>query len=104
MSKKGKNCSGKITIGTIASSDHFPSTSNDIKRAKYLSTDCIEMEGASVMKVCWMYNKTCLLVRGISNIAGYNKNKFLAWNKSNRILAEQNAANIVIEIIKNIKN
>jgi len=101
----GKTFNAKVISGKIASSDSLPLVIDQFKRLKNFSVRGIEMEGAGLMKVCWMFNKPCLLVRGISNTADpdvyssiVNKNE--SWNKENERLGEINAARTTIEIIK----
>ncbi|MCL5260659.1 MAG: 5'-methylthioadenosine/S-adenosylhomocysteine nucleosidase [Gammaproteobacteria bacterium] len=101
----GKTFNAKILPGKIASSDSLPLVKEQFKRLKKFSVRGIEMEGAGLMKVCWMFKKSCLLVRGVSNAAdpaGYSSttNKNEAWNKENERLGEINAAKTTIKIIK----
>lgn len=102
--RKGKLFRAQILSGKIASSDHFPNNKNDLSRMRYNSVDVVAMEGASMMQVCWLFQKDCLVVRGVSNVAAYNgKNSNLKWNKRNATLAEKNAGQVTIELIKSIK-
>jgi adenosylhomocysteine nucleosidase len=94
---------GKIIIGNMASGDHFPNTPQDIIKMQKNSVDSLDMEGASMMKVCWIFNKNCSVIRGISNMADHSiTNKYLMWNDANRMIGEKNAAMVTVEIIKNL--
>lgn len=100
---RGTEHQAKVFAGVIASSDHFPNTGEDMARMQRNSVDVVDMEGVSVLKTCWIFHRDCLLIRGISNVAGPNvSNPYLQWNIRNRALAENNAGEVTVKIIKEI--
>lgn len=98
---RGKQKTAKIIAGKIASSDHFPNTRSDIIRLRHNSVDAIEMESAALMKICWLYEKPCLSIRGISNIAGPKvTNPHMMWNKKNERISVHNACKAAVKLIE----
>lgn len=57
----------RITLGAIATSDILPNQTKQISLLKQNGIDVVEMEGASFMQACWLFNANCLVIRGISN-------------------------------------
>lgn len=95
-----KRRSAKVVIGYAASSDHFPNNDQDAKRMSYNGVKAVAMEGYAFMKTCWVFQKECLVVRGISNAIGTSvKSPFLVWNKEDAALAENNAGQTVVNIV-----
>ena len=67
-----------------------------------MQIDAVDMESAALMKACWIFDKKCLVVVGISNISGPNvTSPNLSWNKNNQALAEFNAAMTTVAIVNN---
>jgi len=61
----------KVTVGEIASGDHFFSSSVDKRRLSGMlpKTLCVEMEGAAVAQVCYEYGIPFTIIRTISDSA-----------------------------------
>lgn len=57
----------QVIFGAVATSDILPNTTEQTTLLKYNKIDAVEMEGASFMQVCWFFDVSCLVVRGISN-------------------------------------
>jgi adenosylhomocysteine nucleosidase len=57
----------KAVLGSIATSDVLPNPAGQTELLKRNKIDVVEMEGASFMQACWLFNKQCLVVRGVSN-------------------------------------
>lgn len=92
----------KLIKGVIVSSDHFPNTALDVVRMKRSRVDAVDIGGAAFMQTCWVYKKRCLVVRGISNVAGDNSgvsNSYVQWSDANRKLSENNVGLAVDWII-----
>ena len=63
--------------------------------------EAVSMECAGFMKACWIFQKDCIVIRGISNAAGLSvKNPLLDWNKENEALAEWNAGQAATRLIE----
>ncbi len=90
----------KVILGNIATSDALPNLEPQIQLLKKLKFDAIEMEGASVMQACWMFKTSCIIIRGISN----NANEYGSITDQDTALAGDNAAKVLMEIIKSYKN
>ena len=62
-----------MELGTIASGDVF---CTDTKMSLYIyqkfDTDCVEMEGAAIAKVCFLCKIPFLVVRSISDVVSGN--------------------------------
>ncbi|MGD9108364.1 MAG: 5'-methylthioadenosine/S-adenosylhomocysteine nucleosidase [Gammaproteobacteria bacterium] len=97
---KNNESQAKIIPGKIATSEFFPDNEIDIKRIEKNNVAALEMEGAAVLKTCWILNKPgCLIVRGISDLV-HPANKYAQWNVKNQTIANKNAASVTIGIIK----
>lgn len=55
------------------------------------------MEDASVDKVCWLYNMSCVNIRSISNPSGVKQ------TKEGTAIAQRNASLVAISLIQKIK-
>ena len=101
---KNKEKKAKIISGKIATSEYFPDSEIDIKRIEKNNVAALEMEGAAVLKACWIFNKPdCLIVRGISDLVQPSINsKYVQWNTKNQTIANENAESVTIGIIKTI--
>ena len=56
-----------IHWGHIATSEMLPNSSEQAKLLEQAGFDVVEMEGAGFMQTCWFHNKSCLVIRGVSN-------------------------------------
>jgi adenosylhomocysteine nucleosidase len=98
---RGEAIKAKIVEGILATSNHFPNDDRDLNRMQKNNVQAVSMEGVGVMKACWLFKKPCLIVRGISNAVGSNiNNPYLNWNVTNQTLAECNAAQVTINMVK----
>ncbi|OGT52873.1 MAG: hypothetical protein A3F17_01315 [Gammaproteobacteria bacterium RIFCSPHIGHO2_12_FULL_41_15] len=88
----------KIVLGNIATSDALPNQASQIKILREGKFDVIEMEGASLMQVCWLFNISCIVIRGVSN------NAEEPITQQDIKLAADNAAKVLIKIVSNYKN
>jgi adenosylhomocysteine nucleosidase len=61
-----------IIIGKIGTSDNLPNTKNEIEQLKIDHADAVDMEGSAVAHVCWLFNISCLVIRGNSNSMAIN--------------------------------
>ena len=87
----------KIQKGVIVTGDVFiASTAKSAQLRERLGADAVEMEGAAVAQVCYQHKIPCIVIRGISDMAGENSlenvNKFLE-------IAASNSANLVAEMV-----
>ena|SRR3990167_1396414 len=98
MTSLGKNHFPKIILGKIATSDALPNQESQIKLLYKLGIDVVEMEGASVMQTCWMFNTRCIVIRGVSN------NAQESFTQQDINLAADNATRTVVNIIENFKD
>jgi len=97
----GKVLPAKIVIGLLATSEHFPNDDRDASRMAQNHVEAVSMEGSGFMKACWIFQKDCIVIRGISNVVGLSvKNPSLAWNKDNEALAEWNAGQVTTRLIE----
>ena len=91
-----------VIIGTIATGDKFivnPEEKNNIKNI--FNALCIEMEGASIAQVCFLDKVPFLVIRSITDKPDESsKIDFDTFLESSSI----KAANILKEILKNIKD
>lgn len=83
----------RIVLGSIATSDVLPNQSEQISLLKKNGIDVVEMEGASFMQTCWLFNVNCMVIRGISN------NVDEEITKEDTMRAGNNAALLVEKII-----
>lgn len=89
-----KSSSKKIVLGSIATSDVLPNSRSQTKLLLLNKIDAVEMEGASFMQACWLFDKECIVVRGLSN----NVDQLIT--KKDTIQAGDNAGYVVLEMIK----
>lgn len=87
----------RILKGVVVTGDVFlASTARAVQLRERLNADAIEMEGAAVAQICYQYKIPCIVIRGISDMAGENSlenaNKFLE-------IAASNSASLVAEIV-----
>ncbi len=99
----GKETANKIQVGTLAATQHIPNNNLDVLRMQALQADAADMETAAFMKTCWLYQKSCIAFRGISNlIAPFTKeNVYTEWNTTNQQLADNNAGAVTVHFIQN---
>ncbi len=89
-------------IGLIATGDSFMSDPERVKfvKEKFPNMLAAEMEGAAIAQVCYQYETPFVIIRALSDIAGVESsatfNEFLE-------LAAHNAANIITQITKKVK-
>lgn len=62
-------------------------------------SDCLDMESAAIAQVCWQNQTPCLIIRGLSDLAGAQKGK----NPVELYLkaASENSAAVLVQILKN---
>lgn len=62
-----------VVLGRVLSGDQFINSIDKITwlRNEFLG-DCVEMEGASVAQVCYLYNKPFVVIRSISDKADHS--------------------------------
>lgn len=97
----GKALPAKIVIGLLATSEHFPNDDRDANRMAQNHVAAVSMEGSGFMKACWIFQKNCIVIRGISNAVGLSvKDPSLTWNKANETLAEWNAGQVTARLIE----
>ncbi|BDU50988.1 5'-methylthioadenosine/adenosylhomocysteine nucleosidase [Haliovirga abyssi] len=89
-------------IGRILSGDQFVSSSEKIdKLRENFNGDCVEMEGASVAQVCYIYNIPFVIIRAISDKADHSaKVDFKTFVND----AAKNAKNIVLSMLENMES
>lgn len=56
-----------IIFGKIATSDALPNPNSQTKFLQANAIDVVDMEGAAVAQVCWLFNTPYIIVRGVSN-------------------------------------
>lgn len=88
----------QVRVGRILSGDQFI---NNIEKLKYLeeafSAEAVEMEGASVAQVCYLFNIPFVVIRAISDKAG---SKAEIDFQSFIELAAKNSKKIVVNMLK----
>lgn len=89
----GSSSKNKVLMGSIATTDVLPNQTGQVNLLKLNRIDVVEMEGASFMQTCWLFNTKCLVVRGVSNDANEG------ITKKDTIQAGNNAAHLVVNII-----
>lgn len=99
-----KTLTFKPIFGTIATTDIYPPTKFDTKRAMIGAPDAIDMEGFAVASVCKLFKIPCLVIRGISDntLMSLNKRykqKSYYINNAPKIIAEQNAVDFALHLI-----
>jgi len=85
-----------VKFGVIATSDFLPNPKEQINLLKMNKVDVVEMEGAAIMHTCWLFNTSCIVVRGVSNNAN------TSITSSGIKLAADNAAKVVIDLIQHL--
>jgi len=90
----------QVRVGRILSGDQFI---NNVEKLKYLeetfSAEAVEMEGASVAQVCYLFNTPFVIIRAISDKAGSDAEIDF---KSFIELAAKNSKKIVINMLKSL--
>lgn len=99
----------KIVFGKIGTSDYLPEPKFTVNQLEQDKADAIEMEGAAVADVCWLYNTPCVIIRSISNdrastVASAEDAKKFKLSKHDKDLAINNAAYIAITLLKYLPN
>ncbi len=87
----------RILKGVVVTGDVFlASTARAAQLRERLGADAVEMEGAAVAQICYQHKIPCIVIRGISDMAGENSlenvNKFLE-------IAASNSASLVAEMV-----
>lgn len=96
LTKLNETSNPKFLLGKIASSEVIPNPQQQVRLMNKINVDVVEMEGASLMQICWFFQKPCIVVRGASNFTG---KKFTSAEVSS---AADNAAKVAVEIINNM--
>lgn len=90
----------QVRVGRILSGDQFI---NNVEKLKYLeetfSAEAVEMEGASVAQVCYLFKTPFVIIRAISDKAGSDAEIDF---KSFIELAAKNSKKIVINMLKSL--
>ena len=99
----GERKTARILAGSFASTQHFPNNNVDKLRMQALQVDGTDMEIVAFMKTCWLYQKSCIAFKGVSNIiAPFTKETpYTTWNQANQRLAEDNAGAVTVNFIEN---
>lgn len=84
------------TLRKIASTEVIPNLQQQVRLMNKINVDVVEMEGASLMQVCWFFQKRCIVVRGASNFTGKT------FTPAEVSFAADNAGKVTVEIIKNV--
>jgi len=91
-----KKIKPSIRLGIIATTDSLPNPKKQIDLLMMNKVNVVEMEGAAVMQTCWLFNTSCIVVRGVSNNAN------TSITSSDIELAANNAAKIVVDLIQHL--
>lgn len=97
----------KVIDGTIATSDYLPDPVFTVAQLKRDHVDAIEMEGAAMAQVCWLYQTRCLVVRSISNDkkstveSAEDITKF-TLPEADKSLAIKNATMVALAVLKRL--
>lgn len=83
-------------LGSIATSDVLPNLSQQTALLKRNHMDVVDMESASFMQICWLFQTKCLVVRGVSNDADEE------ITQQGTIEAGNNAALVVEALLKQL--
>lgn len=89
--------------GLISTGDSFMQDEAKVKfvREKFPQMIAAEMEAASIAQVCYQYARPFVIIRALSDIAGKDSSvSFDAFLKK----AATNAANLIIDVVKNTNN
>ncbi len=95
ISQLNNDHSIKVLFGNIATSDRLPNQPPQVRLLRDDHFDVVEMEGASLMQACWLFNTQCVVIRGVSN------NMAEPITTKNTRLAADNAAQALIDVIAN---
>jgi len=86
--------------GRIISGDQFINSKEKIKELRdVFNADAVEMEGASVAQVCYLFNTPFVVIRSISDKA--DDNSHVDFNEFVKIAAD-NSAKIVLKMMEKI--
>ncbi|MCW5590110.1 MAG: 5'-methylthioadenosine/S-adenosylhomocysteine nucleosidase [Legionellales bacterium] len=85
----------RIVLGKIATSDALPNPPSQVSLLREDGFDVIEMEGASLMQVCWLFKTPCMVIRGVSN------NMSEPITKKDITVSAEKASKILINVILN---
>lgn len=97
----GLNLEHKVDVGRIISGDKFVSDSKEVGRLKELfAAKAVEMESAAIAHVAYINNVPFTIIRSISDNADDSAN--ISYDEF-AILAANNACNIVINILRQLK-
>jgi nucleoside phosphorylase len=83
-------------MGKIATSDKLPNPTSQIMVLKEAGVDAVDMEASSFMQTCWLFNKSCMVVRGVSNNANQSITPDTITDATNK------ASQVVKQIIKQL--
>ena len=95
LNKTNETSQQKFILGKVATTDVLPNPKAQVKQMNNIKVDVVEMEGASLMHVCWFFQKPCIVVRGASNLTTE------VITSADIEMAANHAANVIIEIVKN---
>lgn len=98
---KIKNIQYPVLIGKIATTDNLPSTLEDLNLLKVDKADVVEMEGAAIMQVGWIYKIPTVVIRSNSNVALTDIHKAV-FTKEGLDISTHNAADFTKSIIQHI--
>jgi adenosylhomocysteine nucleosidase len=84
-----------VVLGIVADSDNLPNSASQIALLKANRVDAIAMEGAALAQTCWLFHTKCLIIRGVSNVAGEK------ITDEGTVLAAKNASLMAINVIQN---
>lgn len=95
ISQLNNDHSIKVLFGNIATSDALPNQPPQVSLLRENNFDIVEMEGASLMQTCWLFNTRCVVIRGVSN------NMAEPITPKNTRRAADKAAKTLIDVIAN---
>lgn len=84
-----------VKFGKIATSDALPNQPAQVALLQDSNFDVVEMEGASLMQVCWLFKTPCVVIRGVSN------NMSEAITTEDVKTSADKAAKVLITILQN---
>jgi adenosylhomocysteine nucleosidase len=97
ISHLNKDKMPNILLGKIATSDELPNKKSQLALLRQANVDVIEMEGVSLMQVCWLFKANCIVIRGVSNDAEE------PITKKDIKMSADNAAKVAIQMVESWK-
>ncbi len=85
----------RVMLGVAADSDNLPNSAQQIALLQANKVDVIAMEGAALAQTCWLFYEKCLIIRGVSNVAGET------ITEEGILLAAKNAASVTLDVLQN---